>query len=139
MAKEAQNLGYNLRAISTYRTYEYQENLYQNYAKQDGINKADTYSARPGFSEHHTGLAIDIDNTKTSYLNFENTEEFKWMQDNAYKYGFILRYKKDKEDITGYIYEPWHYRYVGSKVAKYIQENNLTFEEYYYEFLDKKN
>ena len=102
----------------------------------DGVNKADTYSARPGFSEHHTGLAIDIDNIKTSYTDFDKTKEFIWMQENAYKYGFILRYPEDKVDITGYIYEPWHYRYVGVEAAKYIYENNMTLEEYYALFLD---
>lgn len=136
LASNALLEGYNIRAISTYRTYDYQNNLYNNYVKKDGVDKADTYSARPGFSEHHTGLAIDIDNIKTSYVNFENTNEFKWMQENAYKYGFILRYPSDKVDITGYIYEPWHYRYVGIEIAKIIKENNITFEEYYYEYLD---
>ncbi|MBQ8472046.1 MAG: M15 family metallopeptidase [Bacilli bacterium] len=137
MARDASINGLNLRAISTYRTYEYQENLYNNYLKSDGLEKADTYSARPGFSEHHTGLAIDLDNIKTSYMNFENTKEFTWMKENAYKYGFILRYPKDKENITGYMYEAWHYRYVGTRIATYIHENNITYEEYYYEFLDK--
>ena len=136
MARDAEVNGYTLRAISTYRTLEYQEKLYNNYMKQDGQEKADTYSARPGFSEHHTGLAVDLDNNILSYTNFENTKEFNWMQDNAYKYGFILRYPKD-ESITGYIYEPWHYRYVGLDVATYIHDKNITFEEYYYEFLDK--
>ena len=137
MAQDALKSNYNIRAISTYRTYNYQENLYQNYVKKDGVKEADTYSARPGFSEHHTGLAIDVDNIKTSYTDFLNTKEFQWMQDNAYKYGFILRYGKDKENITGYMYEPWHYRYVGKDIAKYIYENNITFEEYYYEFIEK--
>ena len=136
MAKDAETTGYNLRAISTYRTIDYQESLYNNYIKKDGIEKADTYSARPGYSEHHTGLAIDLDNLKLSYTNFENTKEFTWMNENAYKYGFILRYPKDSS-ITGYIYEPWHYRYVGIEVAKYIHEHHITFEEYYYEFIDK--
>ena len=136
MAKDAEISGYTLRAISTYRTFEYQENLYNKYLKKDGEEKADTYSARPGYSEHHTGLAIDIDNISLSYNNFENTKEFTWMQENAYKYGFILRYPKDTT-ITGYIYEPWHYRYVGLEVATYIHNKNISFEEYYYEFLDK--
>ena len=136
MAKDAEASGFNLRAISTYRTLEYQEKLYNNYMKKDGMEKADTYSARPGYSEHHTGLAIDLDNNKLSYTNFENTKEFTWMNENAYKYGFILRYPKDST-ITGYIYEPWHYRYVGQDVAKYIYEHHITFEEYYCEFLDK--
>lgn len=137
LVSDALKEGYNIRAISTYRTYDYQNNLYNKYAKKDGVDKADTYSARPGFSEHHTGLAIDVDNIKTNFNNFENTNEFKWMQENAYKYGFILRYPSDKVDITGYMYEPWHYRYVGREIAKIIKEKNLTFEEYYYEYLDK--
>ena len=136
MASDANNEGYNIRAISTYRTLDYQEKLYNNYVKKDGIEKADTYSARPGFSEHHTGLAIDVDNIKSSYMEFENTPEFNWMLENAHKYGFILRYKKDNS-ITGYIYEPWHFRYVGSYVSNYIYEKDITFEEYYYEFLNK--
>ena len=137
MARDVKNNNLNIRAISTYRTYDYQSDLYNNYAKKDGISNADTYSARPGFSEHHTGLAIDVDNITKPYTDFLDTDEFTWMQANAYKYGFILRYPEDKEDITGYMYEPWHYRYVGIEVSKYIYEHNLTFEEYYYEFLDK--
>lgn len=139
MARDAYIEGYNIRCVSSYRTIEYQENLYNKYVKKDGISLADTYSARPGFSEHHTGLAIDIDNTKISYNDFENTKEFIWMNENAHKYGYILRYQKGKEDITGYMYEPWHYRYVGINIATYIKENNITYEEYYYEFLDKEN
>ena len=135
MAKDAEVTGYNIRAISTYRTIDYQEKLYSNYVKKDGVEKADTYSARPGYSEHHTGLAVDVDNTVLSYTNFENTKEFNWMMENAYKYGFILRYPKDTT-ITGYMYEPWHFRYVGLEVANYIHKKNITFEEYYYEFLD---
>jgi len=137
MARDAYSIGLNIRAISTYRTFDYQMNLYNNYLETDGIEKADTYSARPGYSEHHTGLSVDVDNIKSSYMEFENTKEFIWLSENAYKYGFILRYPKDKENITGYMYEPWHYRYVGISIATYIHENNITFEEYYYEFLDK--
>ena len=137
MASSAFKEGLNLRAISTYRTYDYQEKLYQNYVKTDGIKKADTYSARPGFSEHHTGLAIDLDNIKTSYTNFSCSKEFIWMQKNSHKYGFILRYPENKEHITGYMYEAWHYRYVGVEIATYIKNNNITFEEYYYEFIEK--
>ena len=79
MARNAEIEGFNIRAISTYRTYDYQEKLYNNYVKKDGFIKAETYSARPGYSEHHTGLAIDVDNTKTSYDNFLETEEFNWL------------------------------------------------------------
>lgn len=137
LASKAELEGYRIRAISAYRSYQYQYVLYNKYVAQDGVEKADTYSARPGYSEHQTGLVVDIDNQKTDYNNFESTEEFKWMQENAHKYGFILRYPKGKENITGYTYESWHYRYVGEKIATYIYENNITFDEYYVKFIDK--
>jgi len=137
LAKKAKEEGLTIRAISTYRSYDYQSNLYNNYAKEDGVEEADKYSARPGFSEHQTGFAVDIDNKTTNYNDFENTNEYKWMQENAHKYGFILRYPKGKEYITGYMYEPWHYRYVGVKIATFIKRNNLTYEEYYFKYLDK--
>lgn len=126
----------NIRIISAYRSYDYQEELYNRYLQKEKQEIVDTYSARPGFSEHHTGLAIDVDNTKLDFNKFYLTKEFIWMNDNAYKYGFILRYPKDKENITGYKYEPWHYRYIGKEIASYIKKHNSTFEEYYYEFLD---
>lgn len=125
-----------IRAISGYRSYAYQENLYNNYVKKDGVKIADTYSARPGFSEHQTGLVVDIDNNHLSYENFDKTNEFVWLKDNAYKYGFILRYPEKKESITGYSYESWHYRYVGLDISKYIHDNNITFDEYYIKFID---
>lgn len=137
MAETANKEGYTIRAISAFRSYEYQKGLYDNYAEKDGYQIADTYSARPGYSEHQTGLVVDIDNGVIDYNNFENAKEFSWMQKNAYKYGFILRYPKGKEDITGYTYESWHYRYVGEKIARYIKENNITFDEYYVRFIDK--
>jgi len=127
----------NLRVISSYRGFNYQKTLYDNYALKDGIEKADTYSARPGFSEHQTGLVIDVDNGKTDFNNFENTKEFEWMINNSYKYGFILRYPYGKENITGYSYESWHYRYVGKDIAEYIFHNDLTLDEYYARFIDK--
>ena len=138
MAKDAKKSGFNIRATSTYRSYSYQTTLYNNYAKQDGKKKADTYSARAGYSEHQTGLAVDVDNTKTSYTQFGNTKEFGWMKENAYKYGFILRYTKETESITGYINEPWHYRYVGEEIAKYIHNHPMTYEEYYVRFIENK-
>lgn len=137
LAKKANEEGLKIRAVSAYRNYSYQTTLYNNYVKQDSVENADKYSARPGFSEHQTGLAVDIDNKVSSYNNFENTKEFTWMKENAHKYGFILRYPKDKEYITGYIYEPWHYRYVGIDIATFIYKNNLTFEEYYFMYIDK--
>lgn len=126
----AKEEGYHVIAMSSYRSYDYQINLYNNYVANDGKDAADTYSARAGYSEHQTGLAVDVYNLDLPYTSFEETEEFDWMQENAYKYGFILRFPKDKVNITGYQYESWHYRYVGKEVAKYIHDNNLTLEEY---------
>ena len=123
---------------SSYRSYEYQVKLYNQYAEENSKEEADTYSARPGYSEHQTGLAVDIHNGKKVYTDFESTEEFNWMQENAYKYGFILRFPKDKVNETGYIYESWHYRYVGKDIAKYIHKNNISFEEYYAQFIENK-
>lgn len=118
---------------SGYRTYFYQDNLMQELLKEKGD---DAYKslAKPGHSEHQLGLAVDIGFYKNGeyvpkFQNEEFASEFKWLQDNAYKYGFIIRYPEGKEDITGYIYEPWHLRYVG-KPSKFIYENNLTLEEY---------
>lgn len=137
LAKKAEEEGMHIRAASTYRSYDYQTTLYNNYVAQDGVESADTYSARAGFSEHQTGLAVDVDNGDSSFNNFENTKEYQWMLDNAYKYGFILRYPKDKENITGYMYEPWHYRYVGVEIASFINQNNITYEEYYFKYIAK--
>lgn len=137
MATAALKQGYTIRAISAYRSYDYQKGLYDSYVKKDGINGADKYSARPGFSEHQTGLVVDIDNGKVDFNNFESTEEFKWMDENAQIYGFILRYPKGKENITGYDYESWHYRYVGKEIAAFIKENNLTLDEYYIRYIGK--
>ena len=105
------------------------KNLYNYYVSIDGIEEADTYSARPGFSEHQTGLAVDIANINKTLIE-ENDKEFTWLKNNAHKYGFILRYQKNAEKITGYIYEPWHYRYVGTELASYIYSNNITYDEY---------
>lgn len=117
-----------IKNASAYRSFKYQVDLYNKYVEKDGKEAADTYSARPGFSEHQTGLSTDINQIDSG---FENTDAFKWLDKNAYKYGFILRFPKDKEDITGYTYEPWHYRYVGKETAKKIKDENLTLEEYY--------
>lgn len=118
LVDKAKEEGLTIRAVSAYRGYTYQKRLYDKYVEADGVNKADTYSARPGFSDHQTGLAIDVDNTISSFENFTNTKEYQWMLDNSYKYGFILRYPSGKESITTYQFESWHYRYVGLKLAK---------------------
>ena len=138
MAKAAKNDGYTIIAMSSYRSYNYQVNLYNRYASSDGVEAADTYSGRPGYSEHQTGLAVDIYDGKLNYTDFEKSNSFNWMQENAYKYGFILRFPKDKDNITGYQYESWHYRYVGKNIAKYINDKNITFEEYYVRFIEPK-
>ena len=130
MAEDASKEGLNLIAVSTYRSYDYQEKLYNNYVKDYGFYYADMASARPGHSEHQTGLAVDVSDSSLDYDNFEETKEFEWMKDNSYKYGFILRYPKAKFLTTGFKYEPWHYRYVGEDIATYIYKNNLTLEEY---------
>ena len=122
---------------SSYRSYDEQEQTYNNYSTWYGKEEADKIAARPGFSEHQTGLAIDIMTYKTNRNNFEESNAFKWLQENAYKYGFILRYPKNKEYLTGYSYESWHYRYVGKEIANYIKENNITYDEYYAFFIEK--
>ena len=112
--------------------------LYQNYVAQDGIAAADTYSARPGYSEHQSGLVVDIDNGKVPYTSFETTKEYTWMVDHAYQFGFILRYPKGTDAITGYQFEAWHYRYVGKEIALKIKNTHLTFDEYYARYLDSE-
>lgn len=134
MSKAAKKDGISIYNVSGYRSYNTQNSLYNGYVSRDGKAKADTYSARPGTSEHQTGLATDINSVSSS---FENTKAFKWLANNSYKYGFILRYPKGKEFITGYMYEPWHYRYVGVDVAKFIYEKGITYEEYYATYLLK--
>ena len=133
---KAKNDGMNIRVISAYRSYSYQENLYNNYVKNDGVELADTYSARPGYSEHQTGLVVDVTRAFDNFNNFENTNEYNWMLENAANYGFILRYPKDKENITTYSFEAWHYRYVGVELAQKIKASNLTFDEYYVRYLE---
>lgn len=130
LSKQAKKEGYTIIAVSTYRSYFYQNELFNYYVKYMGEDKALKASAKPGHSEHQTGLAVDVMGSNKDYNLFEESDEFNWMKANAYKYGFILRYPKGKENITGFKYEPWHYRYVGKDIAKYIHENNITLEEY---------
>ena len=127
LSSDASKLGYKVIAVSAYRNYEYQDKLFNYYTEKYGIEYALSCSAKPGHSEHQTGLAVDV---MGSNDDFEFSDEFEWMRDNAYKYGFILRYPKGKENITGFKYEPWHYRYVGKEVAKIIYEKNIVLEEY---------
>lgn len=125
---EAENL--YIRASSGYRSIADQRYIYNNYVRDDGVANADTYSARPSYSEHNTGLALDFATGKLSYDVIEGSPEAAWVDNNSYKYGFIVRYPKNKTFITGYIYEPWHIRYLGIELATKIHEQNLTYEEY---------
>ncbi|WP_085426635.1 D-alanyl-D-alanine carboxypeptidase family protein [Sporosarcina ureae] len=134
MAADAKKSGIKLTAFSTYRSFDYQTNLYTKYVKRDGTKAADRYSARPGYSEHQSGLAFDIGeaNAPRHWANasFGSTKAGKWLATNAYRYGFVMRYPKGKEDITGYMHESWHYRYVGLALAKEIYVKQNTIEEY---------
>lgn len=134
MAAEAKLSGFNLTAFSTFRSYDYQTTLYERYVARDGREAADRYSARPGYSEHQTGLAFDIGEVNFekhwASPSFEETEAGKWVAANAHRYGFIMRYPKGKESITGYMHESWHFRYVGEKIAGEIYKQNSTLEEY---------
>ena len=130
MASDASSIGLNIYIASGYRSYNYQDTLYNNYSAVSGQAGADTYSARPGHSEHQTGLCFDLNSVESS---FANTDEGIWINNNAHLYGFIIRYPNGKEDITGYMYEPWHLRYVGVDLATELYNNGswITLEEYY--------
>ncbi|MFI3115483.1 MAG: M15 family metallopeptidase [Clostridia bacterium] len=127
--------GVNLVLTSGYRDFEWQNRLFQRKAESVGYENANKVVAKPGESEHQTGFVVDITCDAVSYMlveNFQNTAEFAWLDANAADFGFIMRYAPDKVDITGYSYEPWHYRYVGDpEIANFIKNNNLTLEEYH--------
>ena len=134
MFAAAKEEGYSLAIGSGYRSYAYQKTLYNNYVSRDGEKAANRYSAKPGQSEHQTGLAADIGTVSGyCYLKncFKDTPEGKWLKENSHLFGFILRYPEEKEEITGYIFEPWHFRYIGVEEASKVYESNLTLEEYY--------
>lgn len=136
MADAAKEDGIDIKIISAYRSNDYQEYLYNKYKDRNGQEDADRYSARPGHSEHETGLAIDINDVSQA---FENTDAFKWLSENAHLYGYILRYPKGMEHRTGYIYEPWHYRFVGQEHAKAIKDEGIIFDAYYAKYVLPKN
>ena len=137
MYTAAKKDGITLTPYSAYRSYERQKNNYINLTKQyksqyklseeDAARKAATVILPPGTSEHNLGLAMDICNTRD---DFANTKEFKWLTENAHKYGFILRYTAEKQDITGIVPEPWHWRFVGVEYAEAIKDSGLCLEEY---------
>lgn len=130
MADAAASDGLLLTIVSGFRSYETQTALFQSYADSDGIDAAETYSAHPGHSEHQIGEAADINDVSS---DFARTEECRWLQEHAYEYGFVLRYPENKTDITGYIWEPWHYRYAGTELAEKLYNGGdwITFEEYF--------
>ena len=135
MKAAAEKEGYHLVINSAYRTYDDQQEISDSYLKLYGASYVEKYVLKPGFSEHQTGLAFDIGSTDTNV--FANSDEYMWMVENCYKYGFIYRFKKEYEGITGIRHEAWHYRYVGKKIAKEIYEKNMSLEEYYAIYLDK--
>lgn len=127
LQKAAQNAGYSMPLVSGYRSFETQEELYNDYAAVDGVEKANTYSAWPGHSEHQTGLGFDVGWVD---LQFATTGAGRWLANHAHEYGFIIRYPEGKEDVTGYQYEPWHIRYLGEDLAQKVYESGLCLEEY---------
>lgn len=131
MWKAANKEGLTFLVNSSYRTLEEQQEEYDLFG--------DEYASRPGFSEHQTGLALDIVTHGTIGNSFEDTDEFEWLQNHAHEYGFILRYPKGKENITGYEYESWHYRYLGTELATKVYKSSLTYDEYYAYYCEYKN
>jgi LAS superfamily LD-carboxypeptidase LdcB len=129
MVDAAKADGVTIRSASAYRSYKAQTTAYRRYLSQSGQARADTYSARPGFSEHQTGLTVDI-NVASIRADFENTDAYDWLSRHCAEYGFLLRYPEGKESLTGFTFEPWHYRYVGTQVATVCTEQGLTLEEY---------
>lgn len=128
----AKQAGFDLQIGSGWRSYEQQNIYYSNYSRLYGQESADTFSAKPGYSEHQTGLVMDLATTDHNcYLEecFGETGAGKWLAEHSYKYGFILRYPRGKDGITDFIYEPWHFRYVGEDLAKALKESGLTLDE----------
>ena len=136
MWNQANNDGIYLIINSSYRTYEEQQQVYDSYKDSRGTTYADSIAARPGYSEHQTGLSLDIFSTEyTTTSNFKDSPAHEWLVNNAYKYGFIQRYEEDTEELTGFAEEAWHWRYVGVEVATYLHEHDITFDEYYAYFI----
>ena len=139
MALAAEEAGYEIVMTTAYRSYGFQSVLYNNYVAEYGQAEADKFSAKPGYSEHQTGLAVDVSSPSVDYAlttEFDQTPEWAWLRENAEHFGFILRYPKGKMEITGYMYEAWHFRYVGLDAAKIINDENITLEEYIDKYLN---
>lgn len=131
---DASEEGFTLYGRTGYRSYQAQEEIFINFVNNHGYQEARTFSAKPGQSEHQTGLAMDITSESVDYRlssDFGDTEEGQWVGENAHHHGFIIRYPREKEEVTGYIYEPWHLRYIGEDLATEIYESGLTMEEYF--------
>lgn len=134
MFSAAKDQGLTLMVTSAYRSYSYQQGLYSNYLKTQGQAYTDATSARPGHSEHQTGLAVDISpGSRKCELDtcFADTSEGVWTASNAHKYGFIIRYPQNKQPLTGYSFEPWHLRYVGTELAQQITSGDKTLEQFF--------
>ncbi|MGI6206542.1 MAG: M15 family metallopeptidase [Anaerovoracaceae bacterium] len=133
MSEAAAAEGIDVVVTTAYRSYEFQTQLFNSYVAQKGEAEANKTSARPGESEHQTGLAADLSTSEIDYANssaFGDTQAGKWIAENCWKYGFIIRFPEGMDSITGYSYEPWHVRYVGKTAAKEIYDQNITLEEY---------
>lgn len=133
----AKEIDGKIRVVSAWRSVAYQKDLFNRYLAEDKLENVLRYSAKAGYSEHHTGLAIDIVGSKGSLRDFINTKEGPWVHENAHKYGFIIRYTEDIEDITGYESEPWHLRYIGAPAASFMKSKGTrSFEEYKVKYID---
>lgn len=139
MTEKMKELGLTIYVVSSYRDINYQNNLYNGYLKTDSKEEVDTYSSRPGYSEHHTGRALDVSNVYNNLNAFEGSKEAEWVYNNCHEYGFIVRYKENQMDVTGYIFEPWHIVYVGKEIAQTMHDEGIeTLEEYVVKYIDHK-
>ena len=139
LVSDAKAEGYTFVVSMGYRTYKEQKNLYNSYAKSYGKSEADLYVARAGHSEYETGLSFDLEPYKyvKKVKNIKSSEEYKWLRENAYKYGFIFRFDSDKQYITKFSEDPWRLRYVGVDASTIIYSENISFEEYYAYFVNR--
>lgn len=137
LQQDAAKAGKSISDASAYRSIAYQEQVYDGYLQKDSHDKVDTYSSRPGHSDHHTGEAIDLVGPKGDLTDFTGTPEANWVEENAWEYGFIIRFPKGQEDVTGYMYEPWHIRYVGKPIARLMHDQEIaTLEEYQVKYME---
>ena len=139
LTKAMKKEGLKIYVVSAYRSVAYQRRLHNGYLRKDDKESVEAYSARAGYSEHHTGRALDISQVVNNLDAFEGSEEAEWVYENAYRYGFIVRYKESQTDVTGYIFEPWHIVYVGEEIAMTMHEEHIeTLEEYVVKYVDHK-